>query len=135
MSSNPIEAAAKVIDPLAFEPVGACPPRGYESHTAEALSRVIATRRVHALRVAERVVAAYHDAELAALRAQLADCQSVVRARGHAEDCATTQCCKTCGMPKLWTPHRAMFDDYPEYHEFQPGPCSCGHDRVVGGAV
>ena len=72
--------------------------------------------------------------EQRALRAKLADCQAVIRSRGHAEDCDVTQCCKACGMPKLWSPHLAVFDDYPEYHEFQPGPCAetCGHDRTTG---
>ena len=66
--------------------------------------------------------------------AKLADCQAVIRDRGHDADCPVTQCCKVCGMPKLWTAHRPMFDDYPEHHEFQAGPCSdaCGHDRTTG---
>lgn len=58
-----IEAAAKVIDPLAFEERGSCPPRGYEFHTPEQLSRTIAARKAHALRVAKRIIAAYEAAK------------------------------------------------------------------------
>ena len=74
------------------------------------------------------------DSEIETLRAKLADCQAVVRSRGHDADCPVTQCCKVCGTPKMWTAHRSIFDDYPEYHEFEPGPCSdtCGHDRTTG---
>ena len=111
--------------------------------------------------------AAYHHAELAALRAQneslkeqlrgadsvtallsvaieklrehTADCQSVVREMGHAGDCPA----KYCVFPAFKN-SAAQCSAIAEYHdgyvvkgkhEFQPGPCSCGHDRVVGGAV
>ena len=79
-------------------------------------------------------IAAYRDSGIETLRAKLADCQAVVRSRGHDADCPVTQCCKVCGTPKMWTAHRSIFDDYPEYHEFEPGPCSdtCGHDRTTG---
>lgn len=60
---NAIEAAARVIDPLAFAKQGSCPPRGYECHTPEQLSRTIAARQAHALRVAKRVIAAYEQAK------------------------------------------------------------------------
>lgn len=72
--------------------------------------------------------------EIEALCAKLAECQAVIRSRGHDADCPVTQCCKVCGTPKMWTAHRSIFDDYPEYHEFEPGPCSdtCGHDRTTG---
>ena len=75
-SDETIEAAAKVIDPLAFQPVGSCNPRGYESYSQEALSRAIAARRAHALRVAERVVAAYRDAKVAELEARCAKAET-----------------------------------------------------------
>ena len=131
---NPIEAAAKVIDPLAFAEQGSCPPRGWEHSTPKEVARLIERRKAHAIRVAERVITAYHNSEIEALRANLADCQAVVRSRGHDADCPVTQCCKVCGTPKMWTAHRSIFDDYPEYHEFEPGPCSdtCGHDRTTG---
>jgi len=77
--SDSIEAAAKVIDPLAFQPVGSCNPRGYESYSQEALSRAIAARRAHALRVAERVVAAYRDAKVAELEARCAKDEKALR--------------------------------------------------------
>lgn len=79
-------------------------------------------------------IAAYRDSEVETLRAKLADCQAVIRSRGHDADCPVTQCCKVCGTPKMWTAHRSIFDDYPAYHEFEPGPCSdtCGHDRTTG---
>lgn len=57
-----IEAAARIIDPLAFEEQGSCPPRGYECHTPEQLSRVIAVRKRRALSVAKRMIAAYQAA-------------------------------------------------------------------------
>lgn len=93
-------------------------------------------------------IATYHDAELAALRAQvavhdtlmtrmasncdaevrraaaaLADCQSVVRARGHGGDCMMYLICGRCGCNpcnKAVTPHA-----------FECSPCSCGHDHVL----
>lgn len=76
--SDAIEAAAKVIDPLAFQPAGSCNPRGYEAHSQEALSRAIAARRSHAIRVAERVVAAYRDSEIEALRGQVAEARELL---------------------------------------------------------
>lgn len=58
-----IEAAARIIDPLAFEERGSCPPRGYECHTPEQLSKVIAARKRRAISVAKRMVAAYLAAQ------------------------------------------------------------------------
>lgn len=129
--TDPIEAAAKVIDPLAFAEQGSCPPRGWEHSTPKEVARLLERRKSHALSVAKRIIAAYRDSEIETLRAKLADAVAFAKERGHAEDCAVTQCCKACGMSKLWSSHLAVFDDYPAYHEFQPGPCSCGHDRVV----
>ena len=54
-----IEAAAKKLDPLAFEDPGSVPPRGYECHTPQELNRVIQARRRHAISVAKKMVSAY----------------------------------------------------------------------------
>ena len=87
----------------------------------------------HLCYMSDEELTAHQQAEIEALRAKLADCQAVIRRRGHDADCPVTQCCKVCGTPKMWTAHRSIFDDYPEYHEFEPGPCSdtCGHDRTT----
>lgn len=54
-----IEAAAKKLDPLAFEKPGSVPPRGYECHTPQELSRVIQARQKHAISVAKKMISAY----------------------------------------------------------------------------
>ena len=61
-----------------------------------------------------------------ALRAKLADCQAVIRSRGHDADCWAERCV-ICGNPP------SSFGPLPS-HDFEPGPCSesCGHDRTTG---
>ena len=97
-------------------------------------SRVDVEWVMHTQAADEALEALESTDEQRALRAKLADCQAVIRSRGHDADCPVTQCCKVCGTPKMWTAHRSIFDDYPEYHKFEPGPCSdaCGHDRTTG---
>ena len=71
-------------------------------------------------------IAAYRDSEIEALRAKLADCQAVIRHKGHDADCWAERCV-ICGNPP------SSFGPLPS-HDFQPGPCSdaCGHDRTTG---
>ena len=79
-------------------------------------------------------LAQLRDDELTALRAKLADCQAVIRGRGHDADCPAVEC-RQCS-------HRGEHHSYYEdagiiSHQFQPGPCSdaCGHDRTTGEKV
>ena len=53
--SDSIEAAAKVIDPLAFAEQGSCPPRGWEHRTPKEVARLLERRKSHALSVAKRI--------------------------------------------------------------------------------
>ena len=79
-------------------------------------------------------IAAYRDSEIEALRAKLADCQAVIRKRGHAEDCpASSSACAICGLHELLHPCVTYFGD-SQKHNFNRGPCSdaCGHDRTTG---
>lgn len=80
------------------------------------------------------------DSESEALRAQLlewqqafanqalklADCQAVIRHKGHDADCRAGWCHK-CGMSAHFHGHHG------DRHDFDPGPCSdaCGHDRAT----
>jgi len=74
------------------------------------------------------------EAEIEVLRAKLADCQSVARERGHAEDCsASSSACAICGLLELLHPCITYFGD-GQNHEFHTQPCTCGHDRIVGSA-
>lgn len=99
-------------------------------HCDQAMHELIRQKSLIAeLEAARSTIAAYRDAEIEALHAKLADCQSVVRARGHAEDCWAERCV-ICGNPPSSTTNH-YFGQLPS-HNFQPGPCSCGHDRVVG---
>lgn len=65
------------------------------------------------------------------LRDKLADCQAVIRHKGHDADCWAERCVICGNPPSSITNH--YFGPLPS-HNFQPGPCSdaCGHDRVVG---
>lgn len=100
---------------------------------------------------ARDAIAAYRDSEIEALRGQvaqheananralaecqalvakLADCQAVIRHKGHDKRCPANLC-HFCGAAPEWKAH----DDGSVGHAFIPrGPCSdaCGHDRVVG---
>ena len=65
-----------------------------------------------------------------ALRAKLADCQAVIRHKGHDKRCPANLC-HFCGAAPEWKAH----DDGSVGHAFIPrGPCSdaCGHDRTTG---
>lgn len=77
------------------------------------------------------VFSAERDSEIEALRAKLADCQAVIRHKGHDADCWAERCVICGNPPSSITNH--YFGSLPS-HNFQPGPCSdaCGHDRVVG---
>jgi len=74
--SDSIEAAAKVIDPLAFAEQGTCPPRGWEHSTPKDVARMLERRKSHALSVAKRIIAAYRDSEIETLRAQVAELEA-----------------------------------------------------------
>lgn len=65
---------------------------------------------------------------------KLADCQAVIRRKGHDGDCpAFSSSCVICGLLELLHPCVTYFGD-GQKHEFHPGPCSdaCGHDRSTG---
>lgn len=71
-----------------------------------------------------------------ALRAKLADCQAVIRERGHVWACPALMCGK-CGFRQhaSWHEDNGVPDDWCI---FEPkGPCSdaCGHDRTTGEKV
>lgn len=126
--SDAIEAAAKVIDPLAFAEQGSCPPRGWEHSTPKEVARLLERRKSHALSVAKRIIAAYRDSEIETLRAKLADCQGVIRSRGHVKGCPA-RFCAACTLS------RAAHDwEITPCKNFQSYPCSdaCGHDRTTG---
>lgn len=124
--SDAIEAAAKVIDPLAFAEQGSCPPRGWEHSTPKEVARLLERRKSHALSVAKRIIAAYRDSEIEALRAKLADCQAVIQHKGHDADCERNWC-RHCDVAM----HAHTF---PISHPLESRPCSdaCGHDRTTG---
>ena len=66
--------------------------------------------------------------------AKLADCQAVIRDRGHEADCpASSSACAICGLHELLHPCVTYFGD-SQKHNFNRGPCSdaCGHDRTTG---
>lgn len=67
----------------------------------------------------------------AGAKSDLADCQAVIRSRGHDVDCPAVNCA-ICGNPPSSTTNH-YFGSLPS-HNFQPGPCSdaCGHDRTTG---
>ena len=67
--------------------------------------------------------------EIAVLRAHLADAVAFVRKAGHLPECPARGCA-TCGYTKAG----CGFYEARISHDFQPGPCTCGHDRVVGSA-
>ena len=71
-------------------------------------------------------IAAYRDSEIEALRAKLADCQAVIRDRGHNADCERNWC-RHCDVAM----HAHTF---PISHPLESRPCSdaCGHDRTTG---
>lgn len=128
--SDAIEAAAKVIDPLAFAEQGSCPPRGWEHSTPKEVARLLERRKSHALSVAKRIIAAYRDSEIETLRAKLADGQAVIRHKGHDKICPALFC-QRCFIARTSYEHWAFVGDA---HDFEPGPCSesCGHDRTTG---
>ena len=82
----------------------------------------------------QAAIAAYRDSEIEALRAKLADCQAVIRHKGHDVDCpASSSACAICGLHELLHPCVTYFGD-SQKHNFNRGPCSdaCGHDRTTG---
>ena len=148
--SDAIEAAAKVIDPLAFAEQGSCPPRGWEHSTPKEVARLLERRKSHALSVAKRIIAAYRDSEIEALRAQvatyeyameacrvtivelqsrLADCQSVIRDRGHDWHCPAVLCEK-CGFHEnsSWPKESNDPNDWCIFEQKNEGSYACGHD-------
>lgn len=72
------------------------------------------------------------EADNEVLRAKLADCQVVIRSRGHAEHCPTNKCAN-CGWGTTWH-GRADISLPRDCVVFIPLPCSdaCGHDRTTG---
>ena len=73
------------------------------------------------------------------LRAKLADAIAFVRKAGHLPGCGVSVCqhrlpsglSGRCGGTNDQPQHRRVsFAIYK--HDFQPGECTCGHDRIVG---
>ena len=71
-------------------------------------------------------------AECQALVAKIADCQAVIRHKGHDADCPARRCRICWGFPDAPL-HRKPAPIYADEHRFQSGPCSdtCGHDRTT----
>ena len=68
-----------------------------------------------------------------ALLVKLADCQAVIRGRGHDDGCpASSSACAICGLHELLHPCVTYFGD-SQNHNFNRGLCSdaCGHDRTT----
>lgn len=79
------------------------------------------------------------DCALAFIRAHLADAVAFVRKAGHLPGCAAgTDSCQfstgkqamKCGAIKGAWWHNRNHKHFG--HDFQPGKCTCGHDRIVG---
>lgn len=69
-----------------------------------------------------------------ALRAKLADCQTVIRHKGHDADCPAVICGRgTCRGHKDKPYHFPSVDPDDWCHFVPSGPCSesCGHDRTT----
>lgn len=65
------------------------------------------------------------DAEVRRAAAALADCQAVIRHKGHDADCPT-YACERCGDgPHVGLPYST--------HDYRAGPCSdaCGYERCT----
>jgi hypothetical protein len=94
--------------------------RGQVSELRTALHSVLRTNE-------QNIVAANRHFET---EAKLADCQAVIRHKGHDKRCPANLC-HFCGAAPEWKAH----DDGSVGHAFIPrGPCSdaCGHDRTTG---
>ena len=96
-------------------------------------SRVDVEWVMHTQAADEALEALESTDEQRALRAKLADCQAVIRSRGHAEGCPARHCSFVgftgrCGESPAW--HKVV----KVGHEYQSPPCyeSCGHDRTTG---
>lgn len=66
------------------------------------------------------------------LEAQLAECQAVIRHKGHDADCPARRCSFVgftgrCGQSPAW--HKEV----KVGHAYQSPPCSCGYSRCVEG--
>lgn len=110
--SDPIEAAAKAIDPLAFQPAGSCNPRGYEGHTQAELSRVIAARRKHAIHVANKVIAAHRDAQdLPTHQHRKGGLYRELMRGQHERDLAPVVVYKSMNDGRIWVRYADEFDD------------------------
>jgi len=124
--TDPIEAAAIVVMAIQFS---------FDQEEAKsAWSYVGQATQDKFLKRAESIIAAYRDSEIEALRAKLADCQDVIKHKGHDEDCpAASSACAICGLHELLHPSVTYFGD-GQKHDFNRGPCSeaCGHDRTTG---
>lgn len=72
-------------------------------------------------------------------RAQLADAIAFVRKAGHLPGCGVSVCQHR--LPGGLSGHCGGTNDQPQHrrvsfaiykHDFQPGECTCGHDRIAG---
>ena len=83
----------------------------------------------HLCYMSDEELTAHQQAEIEALRAKLADCQAVIRHKGHDVDCPKMLCGR-CGYGAYG--HWERFP--PHVMEESSDPCSdtCGHDRTTG---
>lgn len=65
--------------------------------------------------------------DIADLKAHLTRAIDFAKKAGHLLGCGAPLCA-LCGMSEYW--HDKHGED--EGHDFQPGPCGCGHDELVG---
>ena len=86
----------------------------------------------HLCYMSDEELTAHQQAEIEALRAKLADCQAVIRSRGHSGTCSHFAECVACGKPQHNFAHHHIAERMAD-HAFIPGPCSdtCGHDRTT----
>lgn len=67
------------------------------------------------------------------IRAHLADAVAFARKAGHLPGCGADRCA-TCGMSEFprGVPLPKDLKGHSYTHDFQPGKCTCDHDRIVG---
>lgn len=69
------------------------------------------------------------------MRARLIIAIDFAKRAGHLPGCEADRCA-VCGMSELprGVPLPKDLKGHSYTHDFQPGPCTCGHDRIVGSA-
>ena len=70
-------------------------------------------------------------AQLAETQAHLTRAIDFIKKAGHLPGCGVVYCI-FCGHAEGHGHHGPPTVSFN--HDFQPGPCTCGHDRIVGSA-